>query len=82
VGDVGVEAGGGFAFGGVGCLAAGQFDAEFECLEDAAAAFELIDRQLLVAGEGVQGCADVASGAGFGVSGPSVDVLLKPTPSR
>ncbi|AHD24240.1 hypothetical protein Y013_24915 (plasmid) [Rhodococcus pyridinivorans SB3094] len=41
---MGVEAGGGFTFGGVEFLAADEFDAEVECFECASAAFELVDR--------------------------------------
>ncbi len=49
-----VEAGCGLAFDGVEFLTADQFDAEFERFEYAAGTFELVDRQLLFAGEGVQ----------------------------
>ncbi len=52
--SLGVEAGCGLTFGGVEFLSADQFDAEFERLEYASGAFELVDRQLLFTGEGVQ----------------------------
>ncbi|QOH59668.1 hypothetical protein C6Y44_26770 (plasmid) [Rhodococcus rhodochrous] len=64
-----MEAGGGLTFGGVEFFAAGQFDAEVECFQCASAAFELVDRQAVVGGEGGQGCADVAAGGRFGVVG-------------